>query len=747
MSSAADTVPEEAMWLQALNEYADWILENEKNVSLTEVASPSPPVEKQAVDATEDACNKENSTADTKPEIIQLSKRDCHDPIDSTQTAAMPVIDEVLSKMAGESSGRSSSTALGDTFEAHCAVTKRLDASQTESAFEMYVKDDHSSPDPMLPPSKRSNNGVGKLSTPVPKADSRRRPSGDRFRESETQVNQDAPARSSKEIEAPNSPSADCQKSLRSGLSSLIDDFSAYSGSHKQEMKDLVDRFSVSAISTIDESDSARMSDSGGPKPLKFAGKNLDTSMRFNSHDMFWGEYSRGSNDPLHRMSPLRPPIRYPVSFLFNSGHTSQQLHLPSITPGRRELSVNVNIQSLRNDFKVLERVDWRDDFGNTSLHYAAAWGTDYKLLSTLIDQVHNINSVNISGQTFMHVLCSVLEPISALPDDHLLPLIDKLKRCSFHFDLRDHYGYVVSHCLARLGYSIAKSPSLRDPRGPGWNTVFDMQIGILAHSPTASARFMASLRDILERGAKKEPPKTLSSLYMAVDSCHAAGDLVTPTYMLGLPKDKLLWQFRTETYFSSGWAADDKTTGRTGRIGLHSLADDSWSSRHVGWTETSEEVTRMQKYLMESLLRNGADVNAYSLSISTPLMAFAEATHMQDRTLEFMLVTMIQHGACVNQRDLVDRTPLHIAVASGNVVATRVFIEHGANVHARDLVGQGIVALGNDALKAAASVASSYAKIAVCVALAIDAGAVREPDEIMEWTMPKASLWKDRSA
>ena len=426
------------------------------------------------------------------------------------------------------------------------------------------------------------------------------------------------------------------------------------------------------------------------------------------------------------------------------SDHFWRRLHLPDILPGQSDTSsINVHIENLRTDWKVCERVDWKDGFGNTSLHYAAAWGADYEALSALIDKVCDINSVNTAGQTFMHVLDPVMlsETFPALIDN-FLALIDKLDSLSFRFDLRDHYGQTVFHHLTKRGFLIPSSPSLRYKRDAGGNALLYLQSKIPDPIFTASARFVASLRGIMERHIQEGPLQVFASLDAIIESCHAARDLVTPSYMLGLPKDELLGQTWEKAYVF-GWTADEDSFGRNG---LHILAHPSWDLRHSGWTQCFGQVTNIQKRVMNSLLRNHADVNAYDKSGETPLMAFAQATHMWDPTLEFMLINLIQRGACVNQRNRIHQTPLHIAVASGNMTATTALIKFGANIHAREIGGQGIVAVAMHALKAARDEGPLYAKIATCMALAIDAGAVGEPDEIMEWTMPTSSMWKDRS-
>src|SRR5579871_3070612 len=47
----------------------------------------------------------------------------------------------------------------------------------------------------------------------------------------------------------------------------------------------------------------------------------------------------------------------------------------------------------------------FRDNFGNTALHLLAARGASLQVIMEAIERVHDVNTVNTAGQSFLHVL------------------------------------------------------------------------------------------------------------------------------------------------------------------------------------------------------------------------------------------------------------------------------------------------------------------------------------------------------
>ena len=108
-------------------------------------------------------------------------------------------------------------------------------------------------------------------------------------------------------------------------------------------------------------------------------------------------------------------------------------------------------------------------------------------------------------------------------------------------------------------------------------------------------------------------------------------------------------------------------------------------------------------------------------LSRETPLMARIRSGPSDDEDI----ASLINNDLSIDTQNEKGETALHLAVKLGKVSATKALLERGADVHKRDKEGRGVLIAakrvqsrerGNDGL---------YARIAACMALAIDAGAV----------------------
>ena len=86
---------------------------------------------------------------------------------------------------------------------------------------------------------------------------------------------------------------------------------------------------------------------------------------------------------------------------------------------------------------------------------------------------------------------------------------------------------------------------------------------------------------------------------------------------------------------------------------------------------------------VVQSLLRNGADVNAPGMWGQTPLLFASEWGSLE--TVRWL----IEHGADVNAKASDNHfTSLHLAASSGNLEIVQILFEHNANVNARNNVG-----------------------------------------------------------
>ena len=130
-------------------------------------------------------------------------------------------------------------------------------------------------------------------------------------------------------------------------------------------------------------------------------------------------------------------------------------------------------------------------------------------------------------------------------------------------------------------------------------------------------------------------------------------------------------------------------------------------------------------------------DTNQYDLDGTTALIRDLHRVTNADGAVPSLehLQSLV---ASVNCRDGRGRSPLHFAVGWGIIEVTKFLLGNGANVNARDVKGQGVLMLADENQRHLDSTLDNYpamyAKIAACRALAIDAGAIREPGLFDEW-------------
>jgi hypothetical protein len=137
------------------------------------------------------------------------------------------------------------------------------------------------------------------------------------------------------------------------------------------------------------------------------------------------------------------------------------------------------------------------------------------------------------------------------------------------------------------------------------------------------------------------------------------------------------------------------------------------------------------------SLMTCGVDVNSYDSRGTTVLMAFVKFMKDEDddEMLAKLLRMLIEKGACIDRRNRVGETALHIAVRLGRAKATQVLLESGANIHARSSKGQGVLTIGHNQSKKTGEDGKLYGCIMACIALCIRHGAVASPTLVDEWT------------
>ena len=171
------------------------------------------------------------------------------------------------------------------------------------------------------------------------------------------------------------------------------------------------------------------------------------------------------------------------------------------------------------------------------------------------------------------------------------------------------------------------------------------------------------------------------------------------------------------------------------------------------GQRDAEGETPQIPSRLQSSLWRAGANViqepSLPFMRKASLLEAGANCIHQDHnekscltdavRSLEKtdVIERLLSEGANINSRGALLETPLHISVKLGQIQTTRILIKYSPNIHARNCLREGVLAVGESALRQAKSDPSLYAKITACMTLAIDAGAIAKPTFEDEWRLP----------
>lgn len=412
----------------------------------------------------------------------------------------------------------------------------------------------------------------------------------------------------------------------------------------------------------------------------------------------------------------------------------------------RSDVMFRIRSSSIRSD-----DLSCTDAFGNSVLHIAATLGARPSYLSCLIVMGADPHSLNVSGQTFLHLI--YLADVPNIAEFRFL--IGTLVQRNFNFEQQDDNGQTVFHGLVQscmpneivddaiqcFQYHGVVLPKLRDNLG------FDV-----------SSRAQRHTFEMLPPPAE-ENDNIFRTFSMASRQASIMDDeYPSPSYihLSKAPKsppienleDLQNYEYHADLLRTILRATDDPLfEDINGRNGLHCLAavrldlpvattdeEDTPTPNSKPKPNTSH-ITLRERYL-EQLVLSGVDPNSYDRQGATAFMAFiSNSREDEDDNLTCKILDRLcRAGANIHRRNREGETPLHIAVKLGRRASTKFLLARGANVHARTSDGTGILALGLKHSDKAAKDDVMYAQISLCVSLVAGAGAVSKPTILREW-------------
>ena len=499
-------------------------------------------------------------------------------------------------------------------------------------------------------------------------------------------------------------------RSLRSDISSLVNRLSKHSLGEREGIKDVLGRFSSSTLSS-----------------------------RSASMGVIKGAQSRTEQPLVWRLfkSGLYGDLDLPGDFILSNINTFGVRHVACGFGGARPLECQPYFcegclqrllpQSERNRYSVARAVidakcgnrigdswfyhcspHWSDVFGNTALHVAAALGASIKTLVRMIDSGASVKQTNTANQTFLHVL-NHSTPFD--PDDSFV-LVQVLKAKDFDFGHIDVQGQTILGPLIRCQL---------EPLDFARNWViqllqFDIDRALSIHNYTF-------VRRVFKTAGGTDEQWTKAGWF---DS------FCLPCDLPWSPDSMKLRDLGMERIALESYPQRRHFTDTTGRNLLHIAVDpfEKPNSRYA---------------LVEMFLINKVDANHFDESGETPLMAHIRGS--EDPTI---MTLLIENGAKVDSRNRLGEAALHLSIKLGKIPITRALLSYRfnqqerfsgrwVNVHARNCKGEGVLAVGEIAQRQARANPGLYAKIAACKALAMDAGAIADPDLFQEWGLDES--------
>jgi ankyrin repeat protein len=319
------------------------------------------------------------------------------------------------------------------------------------------------------------------------------------------------------------------------------------------------------------------------------------------------------------------------------------------------------------------------DSFGNTKLHFAAAFGAPTLSVSFIrlaVDQGVDIAARNSSGQTFMHLLKTeqFLQRQGFANSLGYIALLKYLSELNFPFSQRDFHGRTIAHLICKDG--ILFSPEVKGNRAINKAT---QVLEIL--------RILDTDMDALDNHGFKAGDEILKSAKNAdrdMDNYHVV--------------ERAIQEFL-------------ETCRRPGLLQI--------SFRQTLGQPDFSPVTWI-KWLQEANLVDWIDIHG-----DTPLTALLKnlRNESDEAALGRMVSNIVQLGVDVNMRDRKGHTAIAIAAIRGSLPCVQALLNFGASVDIINYRGRDIVSMASLRMKMAKQQGKTqcYAKILACVNLIMD--------------------------
>ena len=529
-------------------------------------------------------------------------------------------------------------------------------------------------------------------------------------------------------------------QSLRSDISSLVNRLSKYSLGEREGIKDVLRRFSSSSTLSS-RSASVRVNDEAQSRTKP---------------PLLWRPFSSSSSDG----------IDLPGDFIMSNINTFGARHFACGFGGARPRAFEPYFcqgcfqrrlpQSKQYQFSITRAVidakrgntvdstrftfsnpHWSDVFGNTALHVAAALGASCKTLLSMIRSGANVRQTNTAGQTFLHVLSQR----SHFGTDDSPTLAQMLKAKDFDFRQIDVKGQTILSSLSQCQLQPLDFASNWLIRLLQFNN--DVSEGIHNYGFARSLFESAGGTDEQWTHLGWHEPSHLCKQYSPIiwgwhETSHQYIKYNKQDWPMSWGDEMgynvmVLKAFKSESYHDLRCFTDTK-----GRNWLHIAVnpDAKLDSRYD---------------VVEKLLIHGVDANHFDTFGETPLMA-----HIQGSEDPTVVKLLIDNGANIDSRNRLGEAALHLSIKLGKLPITKALLSYGihrqgrlpgrwVNVHARNRRGEGVLAVGEIAQRQTWANQGLYAKIAACKALAIDGGAIADPDLFQEWGLEEgehSGLW-----